>query len=162
MKINHVRYWWRLTLLGIALTGCGVAPPLGEQAPVGSFPAEESAPAQTLSTPQANPAVLALLNNADAQEQAGQFEQAAAALERALRLEPRNAMLWHRLARLRLSQGQWQTAVDLAAKSNSLAGGNGDLQARNWQVIAVAKERQGDRDGAREARTRAEVGGAAR
>ena len=161
MTKKHRRVWWRLAVLGLVLAGCGVAPPLEEQGPVGSFPSNESAPAQTLSPPQANPAVLALLNNAAAQEQAGQYEQAAATLERALRLEPRNAMLWHRLARLRLSQGEWQTAADLAAKSNSLAGGDSDLQARNWQVIAEAKERQGDRDGAREARARAEAGGAA-
>jgi predicted Zn-dependent protease len=162
MIANHLRFWWVYAPLVFALAGCGVAPPVGEQAPAGSFPSEESTPSRALSMPQGNPAVLALLNNAEAQEQAGQFEQAAAALERALRLEPRNAMLWHRLARLRLSQGQWQTAVDLAAKSNSLAGGNGDLQARNWQVIAVAKERQGDRDGAREARARVEADGAVR
>jgi predicted Zn-dependent protease len=85
-------------------------------------------------------------------ERAGELEQAAATLERALRLEPRNAMLWHRLARLRLKQGQWRNAVDLAAKSNSLAGEDGNLQGWNWAVIAEAKERLGDAEGAAAAR----------
>jgi hypothetical protein len=71
-------------------------------------------------------------------------------------------MLWHRLARVRLKQGQWQTAVDTAAKSNSLAGGNAELQAWNWAVIAEAKERQGDRLGAQDARTRVDSSGSTR
>ncbi len=143
-------------LLVIALAGCGVTPPAGERAaaPVAQaeMPSTQIAPGV-----QGNPAVVALLGSADAKERAGNHEQAAAAVERALRLEPRNAMLWHRLARLRLKQGQWQTAVDMAAKSNALAGGNADLQAWNWAVIAEAKERLGDTLGAREARSRVDA-----
>lgn len=115
---------------------------------------------QTPSATQGNPAIVALLQTAEDQQLDGHYEQAAAALERALRLEPRNAMLWHRLAQVRLSQGQWGNAMDFAAKSNSLAGGQRDIQANNWLVIAQAKERQGDRDGARAARARAATNGA--
>jgi predicted Zn-dependent protease len=149
---------WRLGVLitvGLGVVACSVAPPVGEVPPP---PQEASAP--PVSAPQGNPAVLALLVSAQNQQQAGNYEQAAAALERALRLEPRNAMLWHRLAQVRLSQGQWGNAIDFAAKSNSLAGGMRDLQGRNWLVIAEAKERQGDRVGAQAARARAEAGGA--
>ena len=103
--------------------------------------------------------MIALLGSAQSLGQAGNYEQAAAALERALRLEPRNAMLWHRLAQVRLSQGQWRNAIDFAAKSNSLAGGERKLQASNWLVIAQAKERQGDREGAQAARARVEATG---
>jgi tetratricopeptide (TPR) repeat protein len=145
--------WALLLLLGMGLAACGVTPPADEPA-AGPSPQEEAPAVQGSAGAQANPAVVALLNSAGAKEQAGSYEQAAAALERALRLEPRNAMLWHRLARVRLKQGQWQTAVDTAAKSNSLAGGNAELQAWNWAVIAEAKERQGDRLGAQDARTR--------
>jgi predicted Zn-dependent protease len=140
--------------LGLGLIACSVAPPVGEVAP----PPQEATP-PLVSAAQGNPAVLALLDSAQNQQQAGNYEQAAAALERALRLEPRNAMLWHRLAQVRLSQGQWRNAIDFAAKSNSLAGGERNLQASNWLVIAQAKERQGDREGAQAARARVEATG---
>jgi len=148
---------WRLGIvmaLGLGLIACSVAPPVGEVAP----PPQEATP-PLVSAAQGNPAVLALLDSAQNQQQAGNYEQAAAALERALRLEPRNAMLWHRLAQVRLSQGQWRNAIDFAAKSNSLAGGERKLQASNWLVIAQAKERQGDREGAQAARARVEATG---
>lgn len=150
---------WRLlalTSLGLAMLGCSSAPPVDEALPQ----RQESSLAQPPSAPQGNPAVIALVETAMNQQQAGQDERAAAALERALRLEPRNAMLWHHLAQVRLSQGQWRDAIDLASKSNSLAGGERDLQASNWLVIAQAKQRQGDREGAQAARARMEGGGA--
>lgn len=152
IKRNDWRLW-AVVLIGMGLVGCGVTPPADERA-ILPAPQAQAPAVKTVPAPPANPAVVALLNSADAKEQAGHYEQAAATLERALRLEPRNAMLWHRLARVRLHQGQWQVAVDTAAKSNSLAGGNADLQARNWAAIAEAKERLGDRQGAEAARAR--------
>lgn len=159
--MHDSRRWPFLMFLGMGLAACGITQPGGERA-AGPVPQEEAPAVQGSAGAQANPAVVALLNSAGAKEQAGSYEQAAAALERALRLEPRNAMLWHRLARVRLKQGQWQIAVDTAAKSNSLAGGNSELQAWNWAVIAEAKERQGDRLGAQDARTRVDSSGSTR
>jgi len=137
----HWRIRYGLLLIGLAVIGgCATAPPV-------SHPTVLSAAAAS-GEEHANTAVVALLDDAEIREQAGAYEQSAAVLERALRLEPRNAMLWHRLARVRLKQGQWQNAVDLAAKSNSLAGGDGELQNWNWAVIAEAKLRLGDDEGA--------------
>jgi hypothetical protein len=48
-----------------------------------------------------------LLDTAEQRASAGHLDSAAATLERALRLEPQNPLLWHRLARLRLQQGQF-------------------------------------------------------
>ncbi|MEJ2565560.1 MAG: tetratricopeptide repeat protein [Gammaproteobacteria bacterium] len=140
----------------LVLSACSSVPPEHDNLPQRPGP---SMP-QTPSSAQGNPAVVALLHTAQDQQLAGHHEQAASALERALRLEPRNAMLWHRLAQVRLSQGQWGNAIDFAAKSNSLAGGQRDIQASNWLVIAQAKERQGDRDGARAARAHVDLDGA--
>jgi len=157
MTRHTVRRLGVIMLVGMSLAGCAVTPRSGEQA---VDPSQDSSAGRKISAQQVNPAVVALLDSADAKEQAGNLEQAGAALERALRLEPRNAMLWHRLARVRLKQGQLQTAADMAAKSNSLAGGNADLQAWNWAVIAEAKEQQGDREGAAAARARVSDDGA--
>jgi len=83
--------------------------------------------------------VLALLTQAKRQEQAGHPERAAAVIERALRIDPKNAELWHRLALLRLAQGQYGLAASLAAKSNALASNNPSLQRKNDTVIRQSK-----------------------
>jgi predicted Zn-dependent protease len=98
-----------------------------------------------------------LLDTAEKRASAGQLDSAAATLERALRLEPQNPVLWHRLARLRLQQGQFAQAANLAAKSNALAGNNRSLQASNWETIAQAREKLGDTAAARAARARAQA-----
>lgn len=101
-----------------------------------------------------NSAVVALLDNANQQSKSGRLDAAAAALERALRLEPRNAEVWSRLAEIRLQQGQLDQAAGLAAKSNSLAGNNVSVLTRNWKTIAQARGRKGDLKGAREAQAK--------
>ncbi len=95
--------------------------------------------------------VLALLEDSKAKMASGDKASAAATLERALRLAPKNAMLWYRLGLLRLQQKNWQQAINLAKKSNSLAAGNYPLQSANWKLIAQANYRAGDKSAARRA-----------
>jgi tetratricopeptide (TPR) repeat protein len=95
------------------------------------------------------PVVVALLEDAETKMASGDKASAAATLERALRLEPKNAMLWHRLGLLRLQQKNWQQAINLAKKSNSLAAGDYSLQAANWKLIAQANSRAGDKNAAK-------------
>lgn len=102
--------------------------------------------------PISSPAVVALLDTADREMQSGRQDYAIASIERALNLEPKNAMLWSRLAIIRLQQQDWQQAYVLANKSNSLAQGNRNLQIQNWQVIEKARAGQGDVAGIAEAR----------
>ena len=106
-------------------------------------------------TREGNQAVAALLESADKHVKSKQLDKAGAALERALRIEPRNAGIWHDLAQIRLHQGQYQQAESLASKSNNLAGGNRGLQSRNWKVIASARKASGNGAGAEEAEARA-------
>jgi len=101
------------------------------------------------------PAVVALLDQAEQQANAGELEPAAASLERAIRIDPRNPVLWYHLATVRLSQGDSPQAEQLAVKSNSLAAGNAAQQARNWQLIAQARRAQNDTQGAAAAERRA-------
>lgn len=103
-----------------------------------------------------NRAVVALLERARQEAGSGRRESAGASLERALRIEPRNAWLWHELARLRLTQGQYAQAVSLSRKSNSLAVRERTLQALNWHLIADARIAQGDPAGAAQAHKLAE------
>lgn len=90
-----------------------------------------------------NQAVLALLDRSQTDIRSGQRESAGASLERALRIEPRNAWLWQELAQLRLSQGQYDQAISLARKSISFAGKEKRLLALDWRVIGNARVAKG-------------------
>lgn len=98
-----------------------------------------------------NKAIIALLDRAQIDNQAGNREAAGSSLERALRIEPRNAWLWMELAQLRLAQGQYAQAITLARKSISFAGHEHRLLALNWQVIGNARVALGDSAGAEQA-----------
>jgi predicted Zn-dependent protease len=98
---------------------------------------------------------MGLLERAQALAHAGQSEQAAATLERAIRIEPHNPWLWHRLAVLRFQEGQYPRAIELAKKSSVLARGDDRLLAGNWRLVGQARAGLGDDDGARKARARA-------
>ena len=102
-----------------------------------------------------NSAVVALLESAREAERGGRYATAAATLERALKVEPRNPRLWHRLATVRYRQGRHPEAEALARRSMSLSPGDAKLGSRNWRLIAAARHGQGDEEGAREALRRA-------
>ncbi len=103
---------------------------------------------------QQEPVVITLLEDADKFADEGQSEKAAATIERALRIEPRNALLWQRLSVVRFQQQQWQQAIAMARKSNALAGSNNSLKSDNWGLIARAYEKLGDKHKANEARNK--------
>jgi len=115
----------------------------------------ESLPSVTL-PPQNNRAVASLLAVAERQKKAGELEGAVATLERALSIEPRNSVIWSRMAELRFEQGRYDQAAQLAAKSNLFVGTNMALQARNYRLVALAKDTLGDRTAAAAALRQAE------
>ncbi|HEX9673345.1 MAG TPA: tetratricopeptide repeat protein [Burkholderiales bacterium] len=132
------------------LGGCAT---VGPPAPV-SEPASVPVPAPPAVIE--NPAVASLMDGARADVAAGRLMNAAASLERALRIEPRNPRLWQELARVRLKQGDYAQAESVAARSSSWAGGDNRLRAENWRLIAQAREARGDTAGARAALEAAE------
>jgi Tfp pilus assembly protein PilF len=136
------------TLVIALLGGCaGVQP----SAPVGA-PDNIPPPAAHVE----NAAVASLMDGAHADAAAGRLANAAASLERALRIEPRNPRLWQELARLRLAQGEYIQAEGAAARSNGWAGADMALRAENWRLIAKSREARGDATGARAATETAE------
>jgi len=99
------------------------------------------------SLPEAEPVssvVRDLMRKARTQSDAGDFDSAANSLERALRIEPRNAQIWSRLAGVRYSQESWKKAIQLAAKSNTLAGQNRTLRRENWYLMSNAHRALGN------------------
>jgi len=102
-----------------------------------------------------SPAVRSLLGRADTLARNGNMDLAAATLERALDLEPRNPFVYQRLAAVKLAQGQPDQAEAMARKSNSVGGNNPFVRADNWRLIAEARRTAGDSSGASEASARA-------
>jgi cytochrome c-type biogenesis protein CcmH/NrfG len=82
------------------------------------------------------------MDSARADTAAGRLPNAAATLERALRIEPRNARLWHELGQVRLRQRDYAQAESLAARSNTLAGSDAELRAANQRLIDDARARR--------------------
>ena len=129
-------------LLAILVAGCATAP----EPATGPQPAPEPAPADAPPEAQQrreNVAIAGLMESARADSAAGRLANAAASLERALRIEPRNPRLWQELARVRLKQGEYAQAESLAARSNSWAGSDSALRAENQRLIEEAREAAG-------------------
>jgi tetratricopeptide (TPR) repeat protein len=101
-----------------------------------SVAAERRAPAQS------NSASTTLIETASRQYEKGQLDQAAATLERALHIQPNNPATLHYLGVLRLQQGQYQQAENLALRSNMRVAGNAPLRNRNLQLIQAARQAQ--------------------
>jgi predicted Zn-dependent protease len=102
-----------------------------------------------------SPAVLALLGQAESSSRAGKLGSAAAKIERALRIEPRNANLIYKLAEVRMQQGKPRLAEDLGKKANILSSGDAGLKRKIWKLIADARQRQGNLPGADAAKAKA-------
>lgn len=145
-KVIEIKPPNRPLLMPTPPTETGV--PKFEPAPISEFKPAESTVAQS-------PAVNALLTAANQSTKSGNLESAAATIERAIRIEPRNGELLYKLAVLRLKQSKPVLAEDLAKKSALLAGKDNTLKKNSWLLIAHAKEMQGDKVGAEEARQKA-------
>ena len=146
-------------------------PPLSSE-PLGSPSYGNSAPSQP-STPSGIPSgntggglaadeqldgpVLALLTSAQQQQTGGDLNGAASSLERAQRIAPREPQVLYRLAEVRLAQGDAAQAEQFARRGLSYANGRPALQASLWDLIAKARQQQGDAAGAAQARERARV-----
>lgn len=149
----------------------GIAPaPTGQ----GGWSSEPTAPAVAPSQPPRAPTgipssgglaadeqldgpVLALLTTAQQQQGGGDLNGAASSLERAQRIAPREPQVLFRLAQVRLAQGDAVQAEQLSRRALSYAGGRPALQASLWELIAQARERQGNAAGAAQARERARM-----
>jgi tetratricopeptide (TPR) repeat protein len=101
------------------------------------------------------PALNALAMEAEKHSKAGDFDSASVALERALRINPRDAHLTYQLAQLRLKQGQSRLAEELAKKAAFLAASDPALKKQCWLLIAEIRRLLQDFPGAEQAQTKA-------
>ena len=136
-----------------------ITSPTVQATPYMTPPAPQPSPQQhssaSHSSSKANVAVTSLVSSAENSIKHGDYKSASAAIERALRHDPKNADLWHRLAQVRLRQSEYAQVESLSLKSNALSNGNKPLMARNWSLISKARRLRGDGVGADEAEVNA-------
>lgn len=86
------------------LAACSVVLPTVEESPTSS-----------------NRAVMNLLHESDTYRQNGQYVNATASLERALRLEPKNPLLWFEIAKMSKLNNDIKAASNMALRAKSLS-----------------------------------------
>ena len=136
-------------VLAVFLAACASKPEFATLPPPPPSPFPET-------TYNESPAIASLMKDARTATDLGQPANAAALLERGLRIEPRNPRLWQELSRVRLDQKDYAQAVSCAQRSSSWAGSDNALRFENWQIIAKARGALGDTSGAKEALDAAE------
>ena len=117
------------------------APIESPKAPVVESP-ETSVPIQPSPSVQSGPA-RSLYAKANEALESGHPDQAEMLIERALRIEPRNAQYWHLLAQSKYAQGDFGQTVQFCRKSESLAGNNNKLRQANKNLLQQAYSKQG-------------------
>ena len=164
---------WVTTLATLlAVAGCGLPnpydpTPVPQRVPQGgsppNLPTEPSEPGPEAepqppppSQPQAREYVLGTASKslvAQAQQQAagGNYGVAASSIERALRIEPSNPLLWIELGRVRQAEGNYPQAESLGRKALSLATGDAKAQSSAWRLVAESLRARGKAQEARDA-----------
>ncbi len=126
-------------------TGPGPAPAPSQQQPGPGTAQPQPAPPPPGTTEQPrpppkqfklSPATNALVLQARKQANSGAYAPAAATIERALRIEPENPLLWIELGQVRLGEGNASQANSMGHKALALATGDAQAQASSWRLIA--------------------------
>jgi Tfp pilus assembly protein PilF len=133
----------------------GTPPGQTQAAGPGDTAIAEPLPAPTQRSRTLSPATKALVTQAQSQLNAGNDALAAATIERALRIEPDNPLLWIELAKIRHNEGNEAQAENLARKALTMAAGDNRTQAAAWRVIADSYRARGRNPEAREAEAKA-------
>ena len=107
-------------------------------------PAAEAPPPPAAATREyrLGPAAQSLVTQARAQVQHGELPSASTTLDRAIRIEPKNPLLWIEIARLRLVENDLRQAEGCARKALSLASGDRATRAQAGHVLVDALRAQ--------------------
>ena len=101
-----------------------------------------------------SPASSALVKQAHAQIAGGDLAAASSTLDRALRIEPDNALLWIELGRLRLAETDPHQAEVCSRKALALGSGNRVAQSQAVRLLVDALRAQGRNQEAHEVESR--------
>jgi tetratricopeptide (TPR) repeat protein len=121
------------------------APPAGSSPlPTPSAPSSPSqhAPAQPPRENSLSPATRSLVTQAKTLMSHGDFDGASSTLDRALRIEPNNPLLWIERGRLRLAESDAHQAEGCGRKALALASGDPNAQRQAGRLLADALRAQ--------------------
>lgn len=127
-----------------------VMPPIIAPQPIEPPPVPEVRPPllpnypRTIEATGLGTGVMKLVQQARADKSAGRFDASAAALERAMRIEPGNPWLLSELSKVHLAAKQYELAQNTAQRSNSKAVRNPWIELDNWRVINACANARGD------------------
>lgn len=93
-------------------------------------------------------AVVEAWSAAEVARQRGDFTAAFRHLRKALEIEPKDPVVWSRLAEMALRLNKPEPSEKYAERSTQLAAGNSTLIYRNWLIIQRARELNHDIAGA--------------
>jgi uncharacterized protein HemY len=128
-------------------------PPTPATQPTPAQPSPYEAPAHPPQPARENhlsPATRSLVTQARNQVAHGDLPAASSTLDRALRIEPNNPLLWVELGRLRLAESDAHQAEGCARKALALASGDRATQAQSGRLLADALRAQSRNQEARE------------
>jgi Flp pilus assembly protein TadD len=97
----------------------------------------------------------ALVKQARAQAGKGDFGAATVTVERALRIEPDNPLLWIELGQVHLAEGNAAQAESMGRKAVALSTGDPSAQSASWRLVGDALRARGRTLDATEAYQRA-------
>jgi len=126
---------WPVTLAGCSVFGPAPLPSSGPAAVTSSGQGTDATTAQQGGADAASQTLLAQSRDAVA---AGNYGQARASIERALRIEPNDPRLWVELGEIELASGNPAQAVAMAQKALSLGSPDPALDARARQLLRDA------------------------
>ena len=96
------------------------------------------------------------MNQAQIQLQSKNYPVAASSIERALRIEPANPLLWIELGKVRQAEGNYVQAENMARKAISMSVQAPRAQAQAWELVADTYRARGKNLEARQADAKAE------
>ena len=171
---------WQRTLpwlvTAIALSACTVPEPIRTPAPPAPVPPAQTEspvetrpvpppeqpseaaplPAPVVREPTLSAASRALVSQAQIQLQSKNYPVAASSIERALRIEPDNPLLWIELGKVRQAEGNYVQAENMARKAASMSVNSPRANSSAWSLIAESLRARGKNVEAREAQLRAQ------
>ena len=135
-----------LLLLLLALAGCSVPKSADSWDPLQVPETSGAAPSSSgiqRSAERLSPAMADLIGRADIAIEQQQWSEASTLLERALRVNPKQAEAWTRMAVVNLGKNNPQQCIQMAKKSNRHAKTQPSLMSYNWLLISRAYEQLG-------------------
>jgi len=167
------------TIAAVALSACAMPQPYRPTLPPESVPPAQPGtqtetqpanqpppveepqplPAPVIREPTLSPASRSLVAQAQTQLATKNFAVAASSIERALRIDPDNPLLWIELGKVRQAEGNFVQAENMGRKALSMATNAPRAQASAWALLAESYRARGKNSEARDAEMKAGVSG---